>query len=96
MIKGTKYNLIEDLENARENLIDGEFEEDDVLVKQVDDIIIKAKKGDYHDFESELDTPFPKMELHKDLTNAGLIEIDRKMQNGEYDDDVFQKEDETN
>lgn len=48
-------------------------------------IIEKAKRGVYHDFKSDLATP--KMQLHFDLLDADLVEIDQKMQAGDYDDE---------
>lgn len=48
-------------------------------------IIQKAKEGYYHDFQTPIATP--KIQLHQDLLDAGLENLDKKMQNGDYDDE---------
>jgi len=73
MKKGnTKIDLVKDLENTKPSI-------------ERDEIIQKAKIGYYHDFESEL--ALPKTQLHLDLVKAGLFDIDKKMQNGDYDNE---------
>ncbi len=54
-------------------------------VERIAEIIRKAKLGYYTDFASPL--PAPKIALHQDLLAAGLFDIDKKMQNGDYDND---------
>lgn len=46
-------------------------------------IIVRCRTGDYHDFASK--ATFPKMEMHQDLLEVGLIDIDKRMQYGEFD-----------
>lgn len=46
-------------------------------------IIERCRNGHYHDFATKVATP--KMDMHKDLLEVGLVEIDKKMQEGEYD-----------
>lgn len=48
-------------------------------------IIAYAKIGYYHDFITPLGAP--KIELHTHLLQMGLGDIDKKMQNGDYDDE---------
>lgn len=89
MIKGTKTTLVADLRACLPNTPIGEKR--DKLWK----VITNAERGDYHDFESTLDTPFPKMRLHNDLLEINtleLLEIDEKMRQGEYDDSPFEEE----
>ena len=60
---------------------------DDLLKKQIttsrDAIIKQAKKGFYHDFETPI--ALPKMQLFKDLTNAGFLDLADEVKNGRYD-----------
>ena len=60
---------------------------DDLLKKQIttsrDAIIQQAKKGFYHDFETPL--ALQKMQLVKDLTNAGFLDLADEVKNGRYD-----------
>ncbi len=72
----TKKELVQDLENTE---IGNEQH------SKVRAIIEKAESGYYHDFDTPIATP--KMQLHTDLLDAGLVEIDKKMQNGDYDDE---------
>lgn len=72
----TKTDLVRDLENS---VISNEMH------PKVRAIIEKAKDGFYHDFDTLIATP--KMQLHLDLLDAGLNQIDQKMQNGDYDDE---------
>lgn len=46
-------------------------------------IIKRCRNGHYHDFASKAATP--KMDMHRDLLEVGLIDVDRRMQNGEFD-----------
>jgi len=75
----TKTTLVKDLHKALrdENLTDSQIE-------QVDDIIVKAKEGHYHDSESEL--PAPKAQLIEDLQEVGLEEIAQRVEDGDYDE----------
>lgn len=70
----TKTDLVRDLENS---VISNE------MLPKLNAIIKKAKEGFYHDFDTPIATP--KMQLHFDLLDAGLTQIDHKMQNGDYD-----------
>jgi len=79
----TKIDLVKDLESA----VIGEEQ----LLK-VKTIIKNAKDGYYHDFDTLIATP--KIQLHFDLLDAGLVEIDKKMQNGDYDDEYPTQEQE--
>lgn len=78
----TKKDLPEDIVAT---LYMGKREYSEAQIKRADEIVERAKTGYYHDFDSEL--PAPKMQLHADLLEAGLVEIDQKMQNGDYDDE---------
>lgn len=84
----TKVDLVQDLENelALSVLLSEEEK------AKIPAIIEKAKKGYYHDFESEIATP--KTQLHIDLLEAGLPELDRRMQSGMYDDEPPSPEEE--
>lgn len=46
-------------------------------------IIKRCRNGHYHDFATKVATP--KMDMHRDLLEVGLTDIDEKMQNGDYD-----------
>lgn len=46
-------------------------------------IIDKCRKGYYHDFATK--TATPKMDMHRDLLEAGLTDVDKRMQDGEFD-----------
>ena len=46
-------------------------------------IIKRCRNGHYHDFASK--SPSPKMEMHHDLLEAGLVEEDKRMQEGNFD-----------
>lgn len=46
-------------------------------------IIKRCRRGHYHDFASNV--AMPKMEMHNDLLAAGLTDIDKRMQDGEFD-----------
>ena len=87
MKKGsTKVELVADLEEALTHI------KVPKIANEVFRMIIKAKNGYYHDFDSQLATP--KMVLHNDLLALGLVEIDKKMQNGDYDNEAPTKEQE--
>lgn len=73
----TKVELVKDLEDA--------IKAGKQPAWKIGNIMANAQKGMYHDFDSELATP--KMQLHADLLEVGLVEIDQKMQNGDYDDE---------
>ena len=73
----TKIELVQDLENTA---IGNEQH------SKVRAIIEKAESGYYHDFDTPIATP--KIQLHTDLLDAGLVEIDKKMQDGDYDDEL--------
>ena len=93
MTKGTKTTLVRDLKAIVSVTPTGEKR--NFLWR----IIAGAERGNYHDFESELDTPFPKMELHKHLLQLDTPEalaIDKKMQQGEYDDSPFPEDESKN
>lgn len=83
----TKVELVDDLlkESNRHNLT-GEQR------RGLTAIIKRAKKGYYHDFESEL--AMPKSQLNIDLLEIGFTGIAKKMQNGEYDDETPSPEEE--
>lgn len=51
---------------------------------RIQEIIDKARDGCYHDFESELATP--KMQLVKDLQEAGFDDLVEKVKLGDYDE----------
>jgi len=72
----TKIELVNDLEKS---IISNE------MYPKVKKIIENARHGYYHDFDTPIATP--KTQLHLDLLDAGLTEIDKKMQNGDYDDE---------
>lgn len=46
-------------------------------------IIDRCRSGYYHDFASL--EAFPKMRMHQDLLDAGLSDVDQRMQDGEFD-----------
>jgi hypothetical protein len=46
-------------------------------------IITRCRNGHYHDFATK--ASFPKMDMHTDLLEAGLVDIDKRMQNGDFD-----------
>lgn len=46
-------------------------------------IIERCRNGHYHDFATKIAAP--KMEMHKDLLEVGLTDVDKRMQNGEFD-----------
>lgn len=46
-------------------------------------IIERCRNGHYHDFATQVATP--KMEMHQDLLEAGLVDVDQRMQDGEFD-----------
>ena len=46
-------------------------------------VIHRCRTGYYHDFATK--TSFPKMEMHKDLLEVGLTDVDERMQNGDFD-----------
>jgi hypothetical protein len=78
----TKKDLPEDIVAT---LYLGKSDYSEYQIKKANEIVERAKEGYYHDFDSELETP--KIQLHKDLLDAGLVDIDKKMQNGDYDDE---------
>jgi hypothetical protein len=46
-------------------------------------VIKRCRNGHYHDFATQAATP--KMDMHNDLLEVGLIDIDQRMQNGDFD-----------
>jgi hypothetical protein len=46
-------------------------------------IIQRCRNGHYHDFATKVATP--KMEMHVDLLAVGLTDVDKRMQDGEFD-----------
>ncbi len=46
-------------------------------------VIVRCRNGHYHDFASTSVTP--KMDMHRDLLEIGLTDIDARMQDGEFD-----------
>lgn len=74
----TKVELVEKLEKLKE------LNKGNALSGRIQSIIDKAKKGMYHDFESEY--TLPKHELFKDLVNAGLQNVAEEVVSGEYDE----------
>lgn len=46
-------------------------------------IIHRCRTGYYHDFATKVAAP--KMEMHKDLLELGLTDVDARMQDGEFD-----------
>lgn len=46
-------------------------------------IIQRCRNGHYHDFATKVATP--KMDMHMDLLDAGLDDVDKRMQEGEFD-----------
>lgn len=46
-------------------------------------IIVRCRSGHYHDFATKV--AFPKMEMHIDLLEVGLTDVDKRMQDGEFD-----------
>lgn len=50
-----------------------------------DRIIERAKRGDYHDWESDFD--LPKSELVRDLTQAELLEVRARVIRGDFDEE---------
>lgn len=51
--------------------------------KKYKKIIERCRKGYYHDFATKV--AMPKMEMHQDLLEVGLADIDERMQDGEFD-----------
>jgi len=76
----TKVDLVRDL---KVKMVEEYYSEE--KVEAIDKMISRAQRGYYHDFETELAAP--KMQLHKDLLSLGLDELDKKMQQGAYDDE---------
>lgn len=50
-------------------------------------IITEAKAGEFHDFLNDK-YPLPKMELHRQLLNANLGDLAKKVVEGEYDNEA--------
>lgn len=46
-------------------------------------IIQRCRSGHYHDFATK--AAFPKMDMHKDLLEVGLNDVDKRMQDGDFD-----------
>jgi hypothetical protein len=46
-------------------------------------VIKRCRNGHYHDFASKIASP--KMEMHKDLLEVGLTDVDKRMQDGDFD-----------
>lgn len=46
-------------------------------------IITRCRNGHYHDFATKVATP--KMDMHRDLLEVGLNNVDARMQEGEFD-----------
>jgi hypothetical protein len=46
-------------------------------------IIKRCRNGHYHDFATKV--AMPKMEMHNDLLAVGLTDVDKRMQNGDFD-----------
>lgn len=46
-------------------------------------IIERCRNGHYHDFASKVATP--KMDMHRDLLEAGLVVVDKQMIDGYFD-----------
>lgn len=46
-------------------------------------VIQRCRNGHYHDFASK--STFPKIDMHNDLLAVGLTDIDKRMQDGEFD-----------
>lgn len=46
-------------------------------------VIHRCRTGHYHDFATKAATP--KMDMHVDLLAVGLEDVDRRMQDGEFD-----------
>jgi len=46
-------------------------------------IIARCRNGHYHDFATKAATP--KMDMHTDLLEVGLTEVDKRMQEGDFD-----------
>ena len=68
----TKKDLVEDLWKKPYSLKRAEIEK-------------RAKRGDYHDFDSSLATP--KIALVNDLRAAGFDDLAQKAVDGDYDDE---------
>lgn len=68
----TKKELVEDLWKKPYSLTRATIEQ-------------RAKRGDYHDYDSDLATP--KMELVRDLRAAGFDDLAEKTIDGAYDDE---------
>jgi len=76
----TKVDLVRDL---KVKIVEEDFTEQQI--NNIEQLISNAEAGHYHDFESPIEAP--KMQLHLDLTMAGLLDIDKKMHQGAYDDE---------
>lgn len=46
-------------------------------------IIKRCRSGHYHDFATQAATP--KMDMHTDLLEVGLTDVDKRMQDGDFD-----------
>ena len=92
MNKGTKTTLVVELDKKLADLLNSGEPEGSLQVGRLLAIIEQAKNGDFHDYESEIDTPFPKMKLYDYLSKAGLDDLALKVKQGEYDEDPFEKE----
>lgn len=46
-------------------------------------IILRCRNGHYHDFATK--AAFPKLDMHTDLLEVGLVDVDKRMQDGDFD-----------
>lgn len=69
----TKTDLVRDLEAKPDSPLRGE-------------LIVRARTGYYHDFESKV--PAPKVQLAIDLQSAGFEDLVEKVVTGGYDDEA--------
>lgn len=75
-----------DLVNDLEEKLRSPFTTHD-QVRAINRMLVDAKNGEFHDFANEK-YALPKMELHKQLLNANLGDLAKKVVEGEYDDEA--------
>lgn len=82
----TKVELVKDLAEKLKQKLPTE------QANAIAEIMMRAESGYYHDFDATIAAP--KIQLHMDLLAVSLDDIDKKMQNGDYDDEPPTKEQE--
>jgi hypothetical protein len=76
--KSTKIELVEELRALPS------------LNPKIDRIIKAAENGEYHDYQSTRD--FPKVELVFELREAGCVDLARRVEAGEFDEEPTEED----